>query len=239
MVDEDIGCCATLQKWLIFIVNVILFIFGTVQIGVACYVISAGTDSLGFAADLLDDNDSAIQGMLAFGIIIVIISFVACIGAKMESTCMLWLYALILFLMIMGQAMSVAVTSVSLEYGDSIFQSLWKKLDVDRIDDIEQTYKCCSFNGTNATDTWPADAEQYASCSNANDFDPMQTCWEKFRTTIDDNYEMVKMVTIIVLAVQTLIYFSTHYVIQSIAEAEGLEDAKQEIEIPNGGAPVV
>merc|ERR1719341_219768 len=109
MVDEGISCCATLQKWLIFIVNILLFLFGFVQVGVACYVIAAGSESHGFVADLLDGNDSAVQAMLAFGVIIVVISFVACVGAKRKSICMLWLYAVVLFFMIMGQAMTVAV----------------------------------------------------------------------------------------------------------------------------------
>jgi len=237
MVDEDIGCCATFQKWMIFIVNILLFFFGVLQIGVACYVLVAGSDSLGFAAEVLDGNDSAVQAMLAFGILIVIISFVACIGAKMESICMLWLYAVILFCMIMGQAMTVAVTGVSVEYGDSIFESLWKKLDATVIDDIETTYECCSFNGKDAANTWPADTVQYADCSTKNDWVPMETCWEKFEKTINDNYDMVRTITIVVLAVQIVIYFSTHYVIQSIAEAEGVE-SQHDIEI-SGGIPKV
>lgn len=149
---------------------------------------------------------------------------------------MLWLYAVILFFMIMGQAMTVAVTAVSLEYGDSIFESLWKKLDAEKIEDFEQTYECCSFNG-DANNTWPADAAQYASCSSSNDWDPMETCWGKFESTVDANYSMVKTITAIVLAVQTLIYFSTHFVIQSIAEAEGAEAEKHD-DI-TGGAPRV
>jgi len=237
MVDEDIGCCATLQKWLIFIVNIILFIFGTIQIGIACYILAAGSESLGFMADLFDGNDSLVQSMLAFGIIIVIISFLACCGAMKESKCMLWLYAVILFFMIMGQAMTVAVTAVSMEYGESIFESLWKKLDAEQIEDFEQTYECCSFNG-NSTDTWQADKDQYISCSSSNDFDPMETCWGKFESTVDANYGMIKSITAIVLAVQTLIYFSTHFVIQSIAEAEGVEATKENIEF-TGGAPRV
>jgi len=238
MVDEDIGCCATIQKWLIFIVNIILFIFGTIQVGVACYVIAAGSENLGFAAELLDGNDSAVYAMLAFGIIIIIISFFACVGAKSESTCMLWVYAVVLFFMIMGQAMVVAVSAVSMEYGDSIFESLWKKLDNETIEDIEQTYECCSFNGDDVNNTWTADRVQYLSCSSSNSFDPMETCWGKFESSIETNYNLVKSITAIVLAVQTLIYFSTHYVIQSIAEAEGAEAEKDNVEF-TGGVPKV
>jgi len=238
MVDEDIGCCATLQKWLIFIVNIILFIFGVIQVGIACYIIAAGSENLGFAAELFDGNDSAVYAMLAFGIIIIIISFLACVGAKSENKCLLWLYAVVLFFMIMGQAMVLAVTAVSLKYGDSIFESLWKELDIETIEDIEQTYKCCSFNGNDATKTWPADASQYASCTIENDFDPMETCWGKFESSIDANYGMVKTITAIVLAVQTVIYFSTHFVIQSIAEAEGAEAEKEGVEFTSGAPRV-
>jgi len=238
MVDEDIGCCATLQKWLIFIVNIILFIFGVVQVGIACYIIAAGSENLGFAAELFDGNDSAVYAMLAFGIIIVIISFLACVGAKSENKCLLWLYAIVLFFMIMGQAMVLAVTAISLEYGDSIFESLWKELDIETIENIEQTYKCCSFNGKNVTNTWPADASQYATCKSENDFDPMETCWGKFESSIDANYCMVKTITAIVLAVQTVIYFSTHFVIQSIAEAEGAEAEKDDVQFTNGAPRV-
>ena len=52
--------CATIQMWLIFTVNSILFIFGTVQVGIACYVLSAGSDRQGFAADVVDGNESTI-----------------------------------------------------------------------------------------------------------------------------------------------------------------------------------
>jgi len=237
MVD-DIGCCATFQKWLIFIVNIILFIIGTIQIGIACWVLAAGTDSLGFLADILDGNMQGTQAMLAFGVFILIISFLACFGALKESKCILWLYAALLFFMIMGQTIIVAVTSMSVEYSDSIFGSLWKKLDADAIDAIQQTYECCSFNGDDANNTWPSDADQYTACSNENDWVPMETCWKKFKGTLDDNYDIVTMVTIVVLTVQIVVYFSTHFVIQSIAEAEGAEDAHKDI-VSMSGIPKV
>jgi len=238
MADEDLGCCATVQKWLIFIVNFLLFVFGTVQIGIAVYVLVAGSDSLGFAADVLDGNDTAVNAMLAFGIIVVFISFQGCVGAKKESKCLLWIYAIILFFMIMGQAMTVAVVAVSVEYGESIFESLWKELDADTIDDIETTYECCSFNGDNANDTWAGDVTEYNQCTSDNSFDPMLTCWGKFEGKINDNYDMVKIITAIVLGVQTVIYFCTHYVIQSIAEIDGVQQGR-DIEFSGKHVPSV
>jgi len=238
MVDEDIGCCATLQKWLIFIVNLVLFIFGAVQIGVAVYIMAAGTENLDFASEVMDGNDTSVKCMLAFGIIVFFISFLGCCGAKKECKGMLWTYAVVLFFMIMGQAMTVALLAVSVKYGDSIFESLWKELSDETISDIETTYECCSFNGDDSDETWAADVTEWDTCSAANSWDPMETCWGKFESKIDDNYDMVKIITAIFLGVQTVIYFSAHFVIQSIAEAEGVEKEQGAIEI-SGGAPRV
>merc|ERR1719419_103507 len=222
---EDIGCCATIQKWLIFIINIILFIFGIIQISVAGYVMAGGTEGLGFAADLFDGNDSAVNSLLAFGIIILFVSFWGCLGAKKESMFMLWMYAIILFLMIIGQSMALAVVTVSIKYGDTIFESLWKDLEADTISDIEAAYDCCSFNGDNANDTWAGDVAEYADCVSLNGW--TESCWGKFESTIDENYDMVKVITAIFMGVQILIYLSAHYVMQSIAEAEGVEDARE------------
>jgi len=218
----DDKACASCQKWLMFLINVILFIVGVTQIGIAIYVQAGQTKGLEFAGKLLDGegNDSAIKAMLALGILVSIISLMGCVGFKKESRFMLWLYALILFLMIIGQAMVVAVTTISVNYGDSIFESLWKKLSPETITDFEVAYECCSFNG-NSTDTWAADAEAWEDCEDEYSFDPMESCWSKFDGMIEENYNMVKMVTAIFLGFQILIYFSTHYVLQSIAKAEG------------------
>jgi len=223
MVDEDIGLCATCQKWLMFIINLVLFILGVSQIGIACYVFASDSDGLGFASELVEGNDTTVNAVLAFGIVLTIISFLGCVGFKKESRSILWLYAIILCLMIFGQAMAIAVVTVSLKYGDSVFGSLWRDLESDTIEDIQVTYKCCSFNG-NSQDAWIEDSAMYDECENEHNFDPLETCWGKFEGMIEDNYNMVKASTAVFLGCQIVIYFSTHYVLQSIANAEGREE---------------
>jgi len=240
MVEEDIGCCGTFQKWLIFFINAILFIFGIIQLSVAAYVMGGGTEGLGFALDLLGDNDSAINSMLAFGILVVFISFWGCYGAAKENNCLLWIYTFILFFLIIGQAMTVAVFAVSVEYGDTIFESLWQKLDADTIADIEMAYECCSFNGNNANETWPADVEDYEECN--VDYGYTETCWGKFERNIEENYDMVKVITAVFMGFQILIYFCAHLLMQNIAEAEGIEEEKEkmnDVEIERRNPPLV
>jgi len=217
----DLDCCGTLQVGMIFVINIILFIVGIVQIGISAYILVAGSDHLGFVSDLYQGDDSAMNAIMGFGVLFVIISFWACCGAKRHSKCMLWVYAIILFFIIMGQAMTVAVLAVSVDYGDSIFADMWRKLEPEIIDEIENTYGCCSFNG-NSNDTWVEDATRYQICSYNNSYN--ESCWQKFESEIDENYDMVRKITAIFLGVQILIYFITHFAIQSIAEAEGAEE---------------
>jgi len=214
----ELSCCAAMHIRIIFAINIILFIVGIVQVGVASYFLVAGSDDLGFVSAVYKDNDSAVKSTLAFGVLFVVISWFGCCGAIRRSKCMLWVYAFFLFFIIMGQAMTVAVLGVAIDHGEAIFADLWKQLQPENIDDIESTFECCSFNG-NSNDTWAEDAARYQICTDEEGYD--ESCWQKFEDDVNDNYDMVRTATAIFLGVQVLIYFSTHYVIQSIAEAEG------------------
>jgi len=220
----ELSCCASLQLRIIFVINIILFIVGIIQIGIASYFLVAGSDDLGFVSAVYQENDSAVISTLAFGVLFVVISGWGCCGANRQSKCMLWVYAFALFFIIMGQSMTVAALGVAIDYGDAIFADLWKQLQPENIDDIENTYQCCSFNG-NASDTWFEDAARYQNCTGEKGYD--ESCWQKFESDVNDNYDMVRSATAIFLGVQILIYFSTHYVIQSIANAEGVEETEK------------
>jgi len=224
----ELSCCAALNIRIIFAINIILFIVGIVQIGVASYILVAGSDDLGFVSAVYQENDSAVNSTLAFGVLFVVISWFGCCGANQRSKCMLWVYAFFLFFMIMGQAMTVAVLGVAIDYGDAIFADLWAQLPPQNMDDIESTFECCSFNG-NSNDTTYEDRARYFDCNGEKGYD--ESCWQKFEDDVNGNYDMVRTATAIFLGVQVLIYFSTHYVIQSIAEAEG---KPEEAEKPYG-----
>jgi len=212
----ELSCCAAMHVRIIFAINIILFIAGIIQISVASYFLVAGSDDLGFVSALYQDNDSAIKSTLAFGVLFVVISWWGCCGAIRRSKCMLWVYAFLLFFIIMGQAMTVAVLGVAIDYAEAIFAELWKQLEPENMDVIEYNYQCCSFNGEYS---WSEDAERYQICSAEKGY--YESCWQKFEDDINGNYGRLRIATAIFLGVQVLIYFSTHYVIQSIAEAEG------------------
>jgi len=219
MLTEDLSFCVIMQKWFIFGVNIILFIFGLIQIGFGSYIL-VDDEILGFASNLLDEDNSISTLILGSGAVIVFISFCACMGARRESKCMLWIYAIIILSMILGEAITVGAVSVSFQYGDTILGSIWQELDPNATNTIEEEYGCCSFNG-NSNNTWFDDANKYKDyCSPLN-----ETCWEKFEDQIGNSYSMIITITSVFIGFQILIYLCTHYVIQSIAEAKGIEKA--------------
>jgi len=225
MVD---GCCATIQKWLIFIINFVLFLFGAAQIGVAVYIMYGDGEGLGWISDLMDGNDTVGQVTLAFGVVLFLLAFLGCCGAKRDSRSMLWIYAIVLYFMLMGQAMVIAIAALSSEYGEAIFQSMWEDLDDATITDIEDAYECCSFNGDNENDTTTADVTDYEDCSTTHVDDgwgDIESCWTKFSSDVEDNYMMIVYAVAVAFAVQVMIYFSTHYLMQEIAEDQGELDA--------------
>jgi len=224
--NNKIGFCASIQKWFVFIVNIILSLFGFIQVVLGCYILAGGTAGLGFASAMFEGNDSAVTFLLVFGVFIVLLSSLGCCGAKRKSKFILWIYAFILFFLIMGQSVGVVIVSFTVTFGNAVFESLWKKFSVENIERIQNSFECCSFNGVDANDTWPADAEEWTRCSAANDWDPMETCWGKFDSSVTDHFDTLCMVGAIVLGVQVLTYFFSHYVIHSIANAEGLRKSR-------------
>lgn len=238
MVEEEIGCCATMQKWTLWIINILLFIFGVVELGVGIYLLSGG-GGLEFISDLLDGNNQIAYAVLALGVCFIFLSFFGCAGAMWESKCLLWIYAVILFALIIVQAIVAAVGGVTKEYGKEIFEKLWKKLTDATQDDIQDSFKCCSYNGALGA-SWTDDNAAYASCYAANhnstEWDPITSCWDKFEGDINSNFSTIVTVVSIALGVQIIIYFMTHFLIQKIAEAEGVEDGRGDADL---GVPVV
>jgi len=65
------------------------------------------------------------------------------------------------------------------EHWESISEFLWKQLDLQTVITIEETFRCCSFNGTDTWYTWAADIAEFANCTATYSWDPMETCWRK------------------------------------------------------------
>jgi len=226
MEEEDTGCCGSCHKWFIFIVNFLLFLIGALQVGIAGYLlIDAPEGVVVFTTDVLG-NDSGVRHMLVFGSVLIFLSFLGCIGAKRENRCILWIYAFILFLLISFQAMSLGQVDVYIQHSEPIFGSMWKNLENDTVINIEETFGCCSFNGADQENSWESDVSRYDNCNTTYPglVQPIETCWAKFNSEIEQNYLNLKRIFLLFILLQILIYFSTQYMIHTIVATESNGD---------------
>jgi len=223
MVEENTGfcikcheSCIKYHKLLIFILNLILFITGVCEVGISVHHLAVEADSAEeFATDVLGD-DIWITSTLFCGVVVICLSLLGCIGFKRKNKCMIWMYAFIFIFAMLSQAMVMGITSALFMYSKAIYGSLWQELDNVAVINIEKLFKCCSFNGTDTENTWPGDAAEYANCTSTYFWNPMDTCWEKFGTTVTANHHNLEHLLFLLLVIQVFVCVSKLILIRKL-----------------------
>merc|ERR1719203_2744595 len=135
-----LGCCNKLQKFSVWIINFVLFVVGLAQIAAGVWA---------WKSDASDWTGTSIpKACIGFGLILIFISFLGCCGAWKENRPLLWVYALLVFCLILGQVAALSVAAVSKDYVQRFMQEVWDHMDADTREDIEKSYHCCSFMGS-------------------------------------------------------------------------------------------
>jgi len=206
---KELGCCGCMEKWFLWIVNLILFVVGIAEIGAGAYAFSS--DSTTWTGSDLP------KFAIGMGVIVGFIAFLGCCGAARENRCMLWLYAFILFWVILAQTSGLTVCVIGSSYTKEFLSSCWDNLsDVD-IAKIENNYKCCSFDGT-SDDATQSDKNDYTECIGEN---PTwkQTCWDKVHSDVESNLKSISIASAVVLASQIIFLFVTMALITGITRS--------------------
>jgi len=203
---RELGCCGCMEKWFLWSVNCILFVVAVAEIGAGIYVMSSnsttwtGSDLPKFA--------------IVMGTIVGFIAFLGCCGAARENKCMLWTYAFVLFWIILAQTSGLTVCAIGSSYTEEFLSEAWDNLSEQDRTNIEENYKCCSFNG-NSTDAIPSDKAEYATCIAAHS-EWVETCWDKVHGDVESNFRSISIAVAIVLGAQILFLFMTMALISGI-----------------------
>jgi hypothetical protein len=208
------------HKLLIFIVNFILFIFGAIQVGLSVSSLDAGAEgAMKFSIEVLGNENLGLL-MLVSGVALICISFLGCLGVQRKSKCILLIYASIFFIVVLMQAGAMWINAMFSMYCKPIHGSMWNELDNDSVMDIEETFECCSFNGTDTQNTWVKDVAEYENCTSTFDWSPMETCWEKFGSKITATYHDLEHHIFIMLFFQLIVCIVKLYLIPNITASE-------------------
>jgi len=205
---RELGCCGCMEKWFLWFVNSILFVVAIAEIGSGAYAM--GSDSTTWTSDLS-------YFAIGMGVLIAFIAFLGCCGAARENRCMLWLYAFVLFWVILAQTSGLTVCAIGSSHSKKLLAKFWYNLvDVD-IEKIEDEYSCCSFDG-NSNYATPSDQRDYTSCIKVH---PTwtQTCWEKLHSDVERSLKSISIAIAIGLAAQIILLFITMALITGITKS--------------------
>lgn len=206
---KELGCCGCMEKWFLWIVNMILFIVGIAEIGAGAYAMSS--DSTTWTGSDLP------KFAIGMGVLVGFIAFLGCCGAARENRCMLWLYAFILFWVILAQTSGLTVCVIGSSYTKEFLSTCWDNMsDVD-IGKIEDSYKCCSFDGT-SEDATKSDQNDYTECIGVHST-WTQTCWDKAHSDVESNLKSIAIASGVVLASQIIFLFMTMALITGITRS--------------------
>jgi len=202
----ELGCCGCMEKWFLSIVNLILFIVGLAQIGCGIYAMSSDASTW--------TGNGLANYVVGMGFCVAFIAFLGCFGAIKENKCMLWIYAFLLFWIILAQTVGLTVCAIGETYTEEFLSDFWDSLSTEDQKSIEDQYNCCSFDG-NSPNATIADQEAYSECLQVNPT-YVESCWDKVHGQVSKNLRSVTIAVAIVVVSQIIFLFMTMALINGI-----------------------
>jgi len=143
--ELKIPCCSRLGRLIILWVNIIFGVLGLVIIALGIYTYTQGDVSY-----LGEVNAALFALALVLGILILILSTLGCMSARMESRCMS-----ICYLLGLCAALILEIVIAALVFNPNslkgLMSSRWNKLSDAQRSHIESEFHCCSFDGESAS----------------------------------------------------------------------------------------
>ncbi|CAG9772955.1 unnamed protein product [Ceutorhynchus assimilis] len=127
----------TCSKNALIALNVLYIVVAFILIGVAVY---------GRAASLVT-NLPIVGGILACGVILILISVLGLMGAVKHHQVMLFFYMLILFLLFLIQfSVACACLGVNESQQEQLAEQGWNRVDNSTKSNVQNTFTCCGFD---------------------------------------------------------------------------------------------
>ncbi|XP_058806125.1 tetraspanin-13 [Phymastichus coffea] len=129
----------TCSKNALTALNILYIIVAFILIGVAVYG----------RASAVVTNLPIIGGILACGVILILISILGLIGAVKHHQVLLFFYMLILFLLFLVQfSIACACLAVNTKQQEQLAEQGWLKVDTSLKENVQESFHCCGFNHT-------------------------------------------------------------------------------------------
>ncbi|KAL2738555.1 tetraspanin-31 isoform X1 [Vespula maculifrons] len=174
----------TCSKSALTALNILYIVVAFILIGVAVYG----------RASALVTNLPIIGGILACGVILILISILGLIGAVKHHQVLLFFYMLILFLLFLIQfSIACACLAVNAKQQEQLAEQGWRRVGDDLRAKVEETFHCCGFNDTVIEKDPLACHDKNRTCCPFSDrecTDRCPLCMQKLQSTIDYAFKL-------------------------------------------------
>ncbi|VEN36055.1 unnamed protein product [Callosobruchus maculatus] len=172
----------TCSKNALIALNVLYIVVANILIGVAVY---------GRAASLVT-NLPIVGGILACGIILILISVLGLLGAVKHHQVMLFFYMVILFLLFLIQfSVACACLGVNKEQQAQLAEQGWIHVDNDTLSQVQDNFRCCGFDEKVDKEIHPPICETQRCCIPPNTENcQCPPCMEKLQNTINYAFKL-------------------------------------------------
>ncbi|XP_022122809.1 tetraspanin-13 isoform X1 [Pieris rapae] len=177
----------TCSKNALIALNILYVVVASILISVAVYGQASALTTL-----------PIVGGIMACGILLILISLLGLAGAVKHHQVMLFFYMVILFLLFLVQfSIACACLGVNSDQQEMLAQQGWNSVDLDMKEQVQERFQCCSFKSRviapNATLDYPSCAVVDGNCCKhmpVTDECKCEPCMEKLKETIDYAFKL-------------------------------------------------
>lgn len=173
----------TCSKNALTALNILYIVVAFILIGVAVYG----------RASALVTNLPIIGGILACGVILILISILGLIGAVKHHQVLLFFYMLILFLLFLIQfSIACACLPVNTKQQEQLAEQGWKHVGDDLKSKVQTTFNCCGINNATIDKEGPDCSEVNKICCQNSDIEncACPLCIQKLQSIIDYAFKL-------------------------------------------------
>jgi len=169
--DERLGCCSTLMKSLMVLINGLLALIGIATIGIGVSM------KRWQVSEITGDGFSYLT--ICFGIFVLFMGFLGFLSACKRWTFGLWMFSILQFLIICAEVVGVIYCFTSWSTIEKFIGARWNGLDEESKESFQEQFSCCgwdaSITGKNCPDGVALDGY----------------CWQSIKDVVEDEIRFV------------------------------------------------
>jgi len=171
MEDEKLGCCSSIMKSFILLINGLLALIGIGIIGI-------GVSMQNW--DVIELTGTGFSYLaICFGAFVLFIGLCGFVSACKHWACGLWMFSMLQFSIICAEVIAVVYCFSNQITTEKFLSARWIELDEESKESFQEHFSCCGWDASITGNNCPDDVavDQY--------------CWQSVKDVIEDEIRLV------------------------------------------------